>query len=154
MLDLNLLETALATRSAYKIRTTTKKLFNSKHSENENINSLFAVDVVQMAHSHIMYVTFKYFIASIESTGFKCPNIKASLYNLAKIYALTELQQDCAALYETGYFQMGTATLIQEALKVMMNTVRPQMIPLVEAWGIPDSVLVSAIGNSYGDIYE
>lgn len=28
------------------------------------------------------------------------------------------------------------------------------MIPLVEAFGYPDSVLVSAIGNSYGDIYE
>lgn len=28
------------------------------------------------------------------------------------------------------------------------------MIPLVEAFAYPDSALVSAIGNSYGDIYE
>ncbi len=28
------------------------------------------------------------------------------------------------------------------------------MIPLIEAWDLPDHLLVSAIGNSYGDIYE
>jgi hypothetical protein len=28
------------------------------------------------------------------------------------------------------------------------------MIPLVEAYGYPDEVVPSAIGNSYGDIYE
>jgi hypothetical protein len=36
----------------------------------------------------------------------------------------------------------------------MMVKLRPQMIPLVEAIGIPDGQLTSAIGNSYGDIYE
>ena len=35
-----------------------------------------------------------------------------------------------------------------------MIKLRPQMIPLIESWEFPDSVLVSAIGNSYGDIYE
>ena len=28
------------------------------------------------------------------------------------------------------------------------------MIPLIEAWEFPDEVLISCIGNSYGDIYE
>jgi len=28
------------------------------------------------------------------------------------------------------------------------------MIPLVEAFGFTDNVICSAIGNSYGDIYE
>jgi hypothetical protein len=28
------------------------------------------------------------------------------------------------------------------------------MIPLIESWEIPDEILNSAIGNSYGDIYE
>lgn len=49
---------------------------------------------------------------------------------------------------------MGTHSILLDAQKKIMNKVRPQMIPLVEAWGFPDSYLVSAIGNSYGDIYE
>lgn len=49
---------------------------------------------------------------------------------------------------------MGTSSLLLEAQKKMMLRLRPQMIPLIEAWELPDSLLVSAIGNSYGDIYE
>lgn len=107
-----------------------------------------------MSHAHIMYVTYKYFLEAIESDKLKCPKNKENLRNLARILALTELQQDSAPLYETGFFTMGTATLLLEALKQMMTTMRPQMIPLVEAFDYRDSVLVSAIGNSYGDIYE
>ena len=32
--------------------------------------------------------------------------------------------------------------------------IRPQMIPLVESYWLPDTWLPSTIGNSYGDIYE
>jgi hypothetical protein len=66
-------------------------LASSKHSENENSNTFFSVDLVQMAHSHIMYVTFKYFLEAIESDAIKCTNSKENLRNLARVYALTEL---------------------------------------------------------------
>jgi hypothetical protein len=49
---------------------------------------------------------------------------------------------------------MGTAQHLLEAQKQILAQVRPQVIPLVEALGVPDSYIVSAIGNSYGDIYE
>jgi hypothetical protein len=67
---------------------------------------------------------------------------------------LTELLNDSSPLFETGYFDMGTTPLLLEASKKLMVVLRPQMVPLVEGWRFPDSVLVSAIGNSYGDIYE
>ena len=35
-----------------------------------------------------------------------------------------------------------------------MVKLRPQIIPLIESWDFSDHTLVSAIGNSYGDIYE
>lgn len=148
------LERALAIRAAFKIRHTTEKVFASKLSENENVNSVFAVDLVGMSHSHIMYVTFKQFLHSIELSKFKCPKITENLLNLARVYGLYELQQDSQALYETGYFQVGTAPMLLQGMKHLMQLIRPQLIPLVEAWAIPDSVLVSSIGNSYGDIYE
>ena len=80
--------------------------------------------------------------------------VKENLFNLARVFALTELQKESTSLYEAGYFQMGTASLLLDALKHMMSLVRPQVIPLVESFGYPDNVLMSAIGNSYGDIYE
>lgn len=56
--------------------------------------------------------------------------------------------------YESGYLPKGSQTMINEAFKILLVRLRPQIIPLVETFGIPDTNLVSAIGNSYGDIYE
>jgi len=49
---------------------------------------------------------------------------------------------------------MGVQAILLQASKAILTKVRPQMVPLVEAWEYPDSYLCSAIGNSYGDIYE
>ena len=40
------------------------------------------------------------------------------------------------------------------ALDLLIKELRPQLIPLAEIQMFPDEVLPSAIGNSYGDIYE
>lgn len=109
LLNLELLDNALAIRSAFKIKTAAMKLFTSKLSENEKVNSAFSVDMIQMAHSHIMYVTFKFFLEHIENHAYKCPKVKENLRILARIYALTELIQDSVPLYETGFFSLGTA---------------------------------------------
>ena len=56
--------------------------------------------------------------------------------------------------YECGYFTPGANDLIDEAIKVLLKRIRPQAIPLIEIYNFPDEYLQSAIGNSYGDIYE
>lgn len=73
---------------------------------------------------------------------------------MAMIFALTELQKASVENYECGYFKQGMQSMIEDALKQLMVLVRPQMIPLVEAFDFSDGHLTSAIGNSYGDIYE
>lgn len=151
-LCLNLLEKALAVRAAYKVKNTMTVYSNSKVTENEKVNSLYAMDIVQMSHSHIMFVTFKLMREKIETI--KCSKAREHINNLAKILAITELMQDSSPNYECGFFELGTFTYLLEAAKKLCVILRPQMIPLTEAWAMPDSVLVSAIGNSYGDIYE
>lgn len=44
--------------------------------------------------------------------------------------------------------------LVDEAYKNILKKLRPQAIPLIELHDIPDSINISSIGNSYGDIYE
>ena len=67
---------------------------------------------------------------------------------------LTHLQEYSNIGYESGYFAKGTVTLINEAVKVFLTRIRPQFIPLIEMIPCSDNQLMSAIGNSYGDIYE
>lgn len=107
-----------------------------------------------MTYSHIMLVVFTTFKSSIEQMNTKCPKIKENLEHLCKLFALNELMKDSAACYEAGYFQVGMGSLIMDAMKHLMDVLRPQMIGLVEAFDVPDSYIVSAIGNSYGDVYE
>jgi acyl-CoA oxidase len=155
LLCLEFLDKVLAMRAAFRIRNTATKVMGSKLSENEKVNSVFAVDIVSMAHTHITYLMFSAFKQGIEKQEFvTCTKAKGHLSNLAKLFGLYELTKDSIPLYECGFFKAGTASLIQEALKIVLKDLRPHMIPLVESFGIPDSMLVSAIGNSYGDIYE
>ena len=44
--------------------------------------------------------------------------------------------------------------MLDEAFKLTLAKLRPQLVGLVEIFDYPDEVLMSAIGNSYGDIYE
>jgi len=49
---------------------------------------------------------------------------------------------------------MGMGHILLDAAKIIMSKLRLQMIPLIEAYDQPDCLLMSCIGNSYGDIYE
>lgn len=44
--------------------------------------------------------------------------------------------------------------MLSEALEICVARLRPQMLPLVESYYLPDKWLPSVIGNAYGDIYE
>lgn len=44
--------------------------------------------------------------------------------------------------------------MILESIKQVNLLIRPQALNIVESMEISDDILQSAIGNSYGDIYE
>lgn len=146
------LNKALAVRAAFKVKHTLTQLAQSKATENEKINTLFASDIVQMSHSHMIYVVFQIFMQKIATI--QCPKVKAHLEDMARIFALHQLVLDSSPCYESQFFSLGCSQLIQDALKKMFVKVRPQLIPLIESFGIDDTQIVSSIGNSYGDIYE
>ena len=57
-------------------------------------------------------------------------------------------------LFESGYFESGATLLINQSIKHMLTELKPQALNLIEVFGHTDNVLMSAIGNSYGDIYD
>ncbi len=151
----------MAVRALYRIKKTMDQIFKAEKdgvSDNERVHSLFSVDIVQMAQAHIMYVVFKLFRQALEDGAhhkIKCNGIKKNMTLLLRLFALYEMHnQDNSTLYEAGYFAQGTAPVLLESIKKLLVELRPQMIPLIESWEFPDEILISAIGNSYGDIYE
>ena len=91
----------------------------------------------------------------VSNNSIKCQNLKKHLTNLCLLYGLNLLKADSTACYECGFFTGHPfSTFINEAIKHLLKEIRPYAISLIEAYGIQDEVIMSAIGNSYGDIYE
>jgi hypothetical protein len=145
-------EEALRVLSSICVAETSKAISSSKGSQKQITNEILALDIVKMAHLHIKVITFLIFRESIK--GFADKNLQGHLTNCCTIMGLNWLQEYTIFGYDTGYFQKGAQVLMDEAVKILLNRIRPQVIPLVELWGYHDNTLVSAIGNSYGDIYE
>lgn len=68
------------------------------------------------------------------------------------------LNNNLNACYESGYFnienKINYSNLILESIKNVNLKIRPHALNIVESLEISDDILQSAIGNSYGDIYE
>jgi len=130
------------------------KIAASKASMKEKENMIFATDLLKMSYAHLTTVAFLIFRNHMFGVDIKCKNLEKHITNLAILYGIDYLKQDCSSLYECGYFNKGHGKMLDEAFKLTLAKLRPQLVGLVEIFDYPDEVLMSAIGNSYGDIYE
>lgn len=75
---------------------------------------------------------------------------------LCMLYGISSIKQDSWSCFQCGYFDGGKPINIYlfEAIKTLLKEIRPQAVNIVESLRVPDHFLQSAIGNSYGDIYE
>ena len=148
---------ALRVRAAYAVFTSVVLgIMKDKaaYSSRQLFNEVYQQDQLTFTQFHLAYYNVWSATVYIQQADIKCANLKKHLEALITLFGLTELSKDSAPLFECGYFQPGDHTKVIEAIKQLTAQLRPQYIPLVEAFDIPDFVLNSSIGNSYGDIYE
>jgi hypothetical protein len=78
--------------------------------------------------------------------------------NLCILYGLNQIYLDPKGCYESGFFSsdkgVNFSDLVLQAIKLLNKQIRPYAVSLIESIGFDDEELMSAIGNSYGDIYE
>ena len=95
------------------------------------------------------------FLEKVTNNSIKCANLKVHLTNLCLLYGLSLLQKNNIGCFESGYFSSKPfSTFINEAVKHLLKEIRPYAISIIESYNLTDDILISAIGNSYGDIYE
>jgi len=144
----------MAVRALYQIRRTSQRVDESKEPSKVKDNETFAQMKLNMVNAHVKYLGFYLCKTLIEKQSFKDPNIKPILDDLTKIVALKSLSEDCGAVYAAGYFAPQGFDSVKEALDILVRKIRPHLVPLVETFAMPDEIIPSSIGNSYGDIYE
>jgi len=155
-LDIQHLENALSVRAARKVRDVVTKIAQSKAKLVVTMNEMYAQDLIQMSKMHMLYLSFVLFRMKVESFKFSDTTTRPLLLKLAKIFALKQLTNDSVACYETGFFGPGSSDLLHDSMQLILQEIRPQMIPLVElnTRSEVDMSYMSCIGNEYGDIYE
>ena len=81
-------------------------------------------------------------------------NLRKHFENLICLCGLTWILDFVPIGYDSGYLEAGQLKFLNDAVKIILKKLRPYLVPLVEMFQFDDNVLCSAIGNSYGDIYE
>lgn len=84
----------------------------------------------------------------------KDANLRGHFMNMCALSGVTFLKEHITLGYDSGYFKQGDRDLIERAFCALLVKLRPQAIPLIELFGQSDELMPTAIGNSYGDIYE
>ena len=107
-----------------------------------------------MTRAHLRYLQLHLFRSVCQQAQFRDPRVAAQMDLLGKIYCLEELLKDGAAVYDTGFLAPGCFREMQKAMDKCVAELRPQLVSLSETPYLPDHVVPSVIGNSYGDIYE
>ena len=65
-----------------------------------------------MSKYHMWYLTFLMAKESLNRNPVKDPQVKAVVEMIMKIFALNQLNQESAVLYETGFFKQGSSNLL------------------------------------------
>ena len=70
------------------------------------------------------------------------------------LFALYHMERDLAEFLEHGFLTKAQATLLRKQVRELLASLRPQAVALVDAWGIDDWELNSALGKRDGNVYE
>jgi acyl-CoA oxidase len=120
-LNLDIIEEALKVNICMKVSSLLKKAKNTSNdvSRKDFMNSLNALEVVDVSECHIRYVTFMFFKERLQILT--NPNGKALMTKLCMLYGLDQLHKNNAGCYDSGYFHGQTKTpfseLVLEAIK-------------------------------------
>lgn len=76
------------------------------------------------------------------------------LRSLCSLYCLHVLERNAADLFMDGYVTAAQVVALREQARTLLDAVRPDAVPLVDAFGFSDNELNSAIGAYDGDVYR
>jgi len=128
------------------------KFFQSKLASGLKFDDAWnavALDLVGAVRSHCFNFLLSTFISAINECT--VPEVKDVLSKLCALFACSNILDDPQW---TGLFARGQLRLVKSAVVQLLDDLRPNAVAIVDAFDIPDRVLVSAIGRFDGNVYE
>ena len=119
-----------------------------KKMSKEEAWNICSNDLLKASHSHCYFIIMQTFMTKIKEIT--CQKIQNVLTRLCALFALTNiLDENWGDTIELNQFRY-----IKTCISNLLTEIRPDCIPLVDAFDYPDNVLKSSIGRYDGNVYE
>ena len=116
-----------------------------------------AASLIAAARAHCEAALAASFVGgldAVEAEGVLPPPALAALRRLASLFALGLAAAGAGDLLDAGVVSPGWGAAAREARFAVLASLRPDAVALVDAFGLPDYLLNSAIGAADGDVYR
>ncbi|GAA6010966.1 hypothetical protein JCM10207_004017 [Rhodosporidiobolus poonsookiae] len=142
---------AFGHRAAYLTATALRK----RDVEKRSWNSLL-VDIFRCSTAHSQYYLVLNFANAIQHDATLKSNVALHkvMTTCFELFATHTMDTEAAEFLSSGYLSPKQHELLRNRLQALLAEIRPQAVPLVDSFGIPDYLLNSALGRSDGNAYE
>ena len=158
LLDLRLLLLAFGHRSARLLLELAQDLQSSLASgktQSKAWNNAL-IQMARMSRGYSMLVLLTNIIDGIEDER-RCGSLGESetqvMNDLARLFALYWMEKEIGDFLEDGYLSAEKASWVRSNVVNLLDVIRPNAVPLVDAFDISDFRLKSALGRFDGDVY-
>jgi acyl-CoA oxidase len=100
--------------------------------------------LLALAHAHVERLVLEQFLKGVAAV--EEPGLKTVLGRLCDLYGLSCLESASGWFLEHGLLEGSKAKAIRKEVEQLCAEVRPDAVALVDAFGIPDSILAAPIG--------
>lgn len=113
------------------------------------------VEIYRISRAHCQLVMVSNFLAAVFNNNKPVDaTLCQALQRVAILFCLSTLEQETSDFLTSGYIVPAQALMIKQHFISVLKSIRPDVIALVDAFGFPDYLLNSALGENEGDVYE
>uniref|UniRef100_A0A7S4IFR4 Acyl-coenzyme A oxidase n=1 Tax=Vannella robusta TaxID=1487602 RepID=A0A7S4IFR4_9EUKA len=105
-------------------------------------------------NAHCVLYIASCFIDGVKSTNESSPSLVPVLARLSNFYILHQIEQSMVDFVEVGMISREQQLQIRQQKQTLMSEIRPDAVPLVDAFNHSDHLLNSALGRYDGRVYE
>mmetsp|Transcript_4167 Transcript_4167/g.12679 ORF Transcript_4167/g.12679 Transcript_4167/m.12679 type:complete len:714 (-) Transcript_4167:72-2213(-) len=129
-----------------------KTLLREGLSEAEARNRC-AVDLIRASKAHCYYVMAFCFRSAIDKAKSTAPMVADFLERMCHLFILHTIEKDLGDFLENGHFSAAHAQMVRRVVRQLCTMIRPDAVAYVDAFGMSDYFLNSALGRYDGDVY-
>eukprot|EP00300_Choanocystis_sp_HF-7_P036644 c52510_g1_i1.p1 GENE.c52510_g1_i1~~c52510_g1_i1.p1 ORF type:complete len:724 (+),score=107.53 c52510_g1_i1:88-2172(+) len=121
-------------------------------SWDEAWNQILMTELCAASRAHCEFIVARNFVTGLRDVD--DPQLSAVLGRLAALYMTQTLLASAGSLLEFAILRVPQLRLLREVHAELLRDLRPDAVPLVDAFNFPDFLLNSSLGRADGAVYE